>query len=345
MAKPAAVIVPSRQQLLHHHLMLRRGTMKTEILDILECPTTRSPLKLISEDRLAADGHTYSIEDGIIRFAPGTDSHEKESGARGHYEDFGWQRDEDGAFRETKAELDMRGLSIAFTRKCITRLGKYFGQGGKYLLDVGCGPIPHKELLAYGDRYQKRICLDLSFHALEIAKAQLGDRGVYLQGDVTRLPIKTSSVDAVTCNHVVYQVPPELQAAAFKELWRVLKPGGVCVAVYWWQNAQLPRRLGRVARLLGLRGETQASGDGGERKMPATSHNQPYPRTWFDAQPWPFQYKYDTFRVVDNGFMRTYVGDDWRGRRFLDSLFALQVVAPTFCGKYGSMPAIVIRKE
>ena len=319
--------------------------MKADIVDILECPTTRSPLEFISAGRLAATGgHAYIIEDGIVRFAPGADPHEKESGARDHYESFGWQRGEDGLFRETKAALDLRGPSIAFTRRCITRLGKYFRQGGKYLLDVGCGPIPHKELLAYGNRYEKRICLDLSFHALEIAKARLGDRGIYLQGDATKLPIKTNSVDAVTCNHVIYQVPPELQATAFKELWRVLKPGGVCVAVYWWPNPQLPWRLGRVARLLGLRGETQTSGDDDERKMPASTHDQPQSRSWFEAQPWPFQIEYDTFRVVDNGFMRTYVSDDWRGRGFLGALFALQVIAPAFCGTYGSMPAIVIRK-
>ncbi len=316
----------------------------TSILDILECPTTRFPLEMVSADRLAARaGPEYFIEDGIIRFAPGRDGHEEDSGARNHYESFGWQRDDDGSFRETKAALDMRGSSIEFTLRCIARLGKYFAQGGKYLLDVGCGPIPHKELLAYGDRYETRICLDLSFHALQIAQARLGDRGVYLQGDVAKLPIKSNSVDAVTCNHVIYQVPPVLQPAAFKELWRVLKPGGVCVAVYRWPNPQLPWRLGRLARALGLNGETQTSSAAGPQ-MPKTFHDKPYPRTWFDSQPWPFRYKYDVFRVIDNTFMRTFVSNDWRGRVFLNSLFALQVLAPSLCGKYGSMPAIVIRK-
>lgn len=34
------------------------------------------------------------------------------------------------------------------------------------------------------------------------------------------------------CYHVIYQLPPELQAKAFSEIWRVLKPGGVAVVVY-----------------------------------------------------------------------------------------------------------------
>ena len=312
-------------------------------VDILECPTTRSPLKLVDSDLLkTAQGVTYQVVDGIVRFAPGSDVQGNCGDVSEWYNNFGWQQDENGVFLETKSALDMRESSIAFTRKCITRFQKYFAAGGKYLLDAGCGPIPHKELLKYGEGFDKRICLDLSFHALQIAKAQLGDRGIYLEADVTRIPIKSDTVDAITCNHVIYQVPVELQAAALNELWRVLKPGGVCVVIYWWPQPKLQWRLGNLAKLLGLRRPPEQALNTASITQPFS--NAPQPRSWFEAQAWPFDFDYDIFRVVDNGFMKD-ITDDWRGRRFFDLLFALQVIAPRFCGKYGRMPAIIFRKS
>ena len=99
------------------------------------------------------------------------------------------------------------------------------------MLDVGSGPIPYKELLRYSDKFEKRVCVDLSVNGLWGAKQNLGDRGIYLQGDITKLPLKTGSMDAISCNHVIYQIQPEHQIAAWLELWRVLKPGGVAVVV------------------------------------------------------------------------------------------------------------------
>ena len=66
---------------------------------------------------------------------------------------------------------------------------------------------------------------------------------------------------------------------------------------------------------------------------------------WFESQKWPFRYKIDTFRVVDNEFMRRYIGDGWIGQLTLRLLYFLQSSFPTTCGKYGQYPAIVIYKE
>jgi ubiquinone/menaquinone biosynthesis C-methylase UbiE len=317
-----------------------------ETLELLECPATQSSLRLVSPNTLAGkSGLTYPIREGVFCFAAEDGGTEAISSVGQYYDRFGWQQDEHGEFCESKTMLDTRELSIAYTRKCIARLGKYFEQGGKYLLDAGCGPLPHEELLEYGERYDKRICVDLSFQALKIAKAKLGEKGIYLQADVSNLPIKSDSIDAVTCNHVIYQVPSHLQAAALSELWRVLKPGGVCVAIYLWPNPQLPRYLRRLSRLLGIRVDAQETGGStASSTLPETSHNNPYPPAWFSSQKWPFQYKYDTFRVVDNSFMRHCISNDWRGRALLGAFYSLQVLAPGFCGRHGSMPAIVFRK-
>ena len=66
---------------------------------------------------------------------------------------------------------------------------------------------------------------------------------------------------------------------------------------------------------------------------------------WFRSQKWPFRYRIDTFRIVDNDFMRRYIGDGWFGQAILQSFFALQRLFPVLCGKYGAYPAIVIFKD
>jgi hypothetical protein len=78
---------------------------------------------------------------------------------------------------------------------------------------------------------------------------------------------------------------------------------------------------------------------------PPDLYHHPHSLSWFKTQNWPFRYRIDTFRIVTNGFLRTYVSDDWRGRAFLKAVFALQVLAPDYCGKHGAMPAIVINKD
>ena len=44
-------------------------------------------------------------------------------------------------------------------------------------------------------------------------------------------------------------------------------------------------------------------------------------------------------------FTRSYVSDGWTGKLFLEGVFALQQIAPTYCGRYGQMPAIILRKD
>jgi SAM-dependent methyltransferase len=323
-----------------------------DFVEVLQCPRTRQALRWASDSELVSADNSarFPFLEGSARFLPdeptaGTVDEDPAQSIRDFYQTIGWQQDENGLFTDTKAFVDTRAVSVDFCGKCITRLGKYFRKGGQYLLDAGSGPIPQDELLSYGDRFERRICVDLSVQALSAARSKIGDRGVYLQGDLTNLPIKTGSIDALTCNHVIYQIPAESQAAAFRELWRVLKPGGVGVIVYWWPETPLAWRIERLVRLFG--------GKNGKHVQEAPKEVEPLPNlyhhprslSWFQMQHWPSRYEIDTFRVINNAFLRKYVSDDWRGRALLNALYALQVIAPGYCGKYGVMPAIIIRKD
>lgn len=313
-----------------------------ELCEILQCPRTQQPLAWVSPHALGAGsgGPAYEVRDDIIRFL--SDGATPGDIARDYYESEDCPEEAHRFDKTRRAYVDTREAPLRFTHRCMARLRKYFAGGGRYLLDAGSGPVEHDEVLGYGANYETRVCVDVSPRALRAASSRLGSRGVYLEGDLTCLPIKDDSMDAVTCNHVIYQVPPELQRQAILELHRVLKPGGVGVIVYWWPDAPLMRWMERIARRLGPARQTE--GADAQAQPVRTPPHAPFPRAWFERQDWPFRYKFDAFRVVTNQFMKQHVDDGPGGRIFLDALFALQCVAPEFCGKYGAIPAIVMHK-
>lgn len=310
-----------------------------EFVALLRCPVTGQPLQRTEDGGLAtANGRQYPESDGVLCLLPQLHDGGAQAAVREFYESSGWSADEAGLFGDTKSFVDTRGVSFRFTRQSLRRLVRYFKGGGRYLLDAGSGPIAYDELLSLGAGFDTRVCVDLSARALRAARTKLGDRGLYIQGDLTSLPLQDGSMDAITCNHVIYQLPPDEQRAAFLELWRVLRPGGVAAIVYWWASPPLEWRLERLARLLPMRGPG----------LPPESFDlphHPHSREWFEAQEWPFSFKYDIYRAVTNAFMRQYISDDWRGALFLGALDLLQRGAPSYCGKRGVMPIIVVRKN
>ncbi|MFT3725809.1 MAG: class I SAM-dependent methyltransferase [Hyphomonadaceae bacterium] len=318
---------------------------QNDLMDILQCPSTGKDLHWTPDGQLGVDGGAvYTVVDGIAGLLPRADDNAQgaavNDAVREFYETKGWIADDKGVFAETKAFSDTRTLAQEFTDRCIKRIGRHFKKGGKYLLDAGSGPIPYDELMRYGDKFEKRVCVDLSVKGLWAAKQKLGDRGIYLQGDLTRLPLKTGSMDAVTCNHVIYQIPPEHQVAAWLELWRVLKPGGTAVVVYLSPSPRLNWRLERVAKILFGEPAPKDAALHWDDELPINV----LPLSWFTERKWPFSYKLDSYRVVTQNFMRDRLPNDWRGRAFLNVLYAIQSLAPQYCGKNGSVPAFIIRK-
>lgn len=280
-------------------------------------------------------GRRWALKDGIASFVTANSDNDAANANAPQFHDANRWRDANGF-------VDGHTVPLDHERKCITRLNKHFRRGGRYLLDAGSGPIAHRELLQYGAAYERRVCVDLSLAALHGAQAKLGERGIYVQGDLTNLPIATGSMDAVTCNHVLYQIPAELQAAALLELWRVLKPGGVAVAVYWWPGSPLAARFEVLSEFLGMGGALDATESETE---PPPPFEYCHSLQWFTEQDWPFRYRIESYCIVDSWFVRRRVSADWRGEFLRNILCAMQLLAPEFSGRNGAVPAIVIYKD
>ena len=93
-------------------------------------------------------------------------------------------------------------------------------QAGDVLLDVGCGD----GLIGLGafDRGARVIFSDISAELLDDCRAIAGDEAEYRVADVTDLG--DVEADVVTTRSVLIYVPDKAQA--FRELFRVLRPGG-----------------------------------------------------------------------------------------------------------------------
>ncbi len=114
------------------------------------------------------------------------------------------------------------------------------------LLECGAGGHPAAYL---ADLFSEYMLLDFSQAGLKAGTKVLGEDGVVAistEGDMCRLPFADNSYDAAFSANAIYHIPePAGQRAAFSEMMRTVKPGGV--AVFVLAN---PRPLGFPVQLL-----------------------------------------------------------------------------------------------
>ncbi|HWE94322.1 MAG TPA: methyltransferase domain-containing protein [Tepidisphaeraceae bacterium] len=325
---------------------------------------------LVNDDASLA----YRVEDGILMMLPNSaialdrasaarhgSAHRPEKRAvQSFYDQIGWKRDEKGDFEDAVIWEDLRPVSADYIRKCHLRVNRYLQPTGDYLLDVASGPVQYPEYLTYSQGYKRRICMDISVQALREARRKVGDKGVYILGDITNLPIKTDALDAVISLHTIYHVPQDEQGKAFEELYRVLRPGRSGVIVYtfsdplllrwgnkparWWKVARksLPARA--IKKLLGRKPAPQA--DPGKK---ADSANAPFyfhahPLSWFTSRKWSFPIDVVVWRSVNVWSLRTYAHPKRLGRLLLAAIYGFEQLFPRFTGRHGPYPMFLLRK-
>lgn len=224
--------------------------MSDSLLRLLACPRDHSPLQIQDAAFSCGQGHKFSIEQGVPVFA----EHPRRERVPLNMPPLAQTKNSAAASPAQSAEIDRfvndwivntNGNLYWRTRG---RLPRYpipawpFGEGlGRVLVDIGCGW--GRWCIAAARTGFHPIGLDLHIDALAAAgrvSRQLGVRGDFLCSGVAELPLVSRSVDCVFSYSVLQHIEKTVVLRSFREIARVLKPGGTCIL-------QLPNKIGLVS--------------------------------------------------------------------------------------------------
>jgi ubiquinone/menaquinone biosynthesis C-methylase UbiE/uncharacterized protein YbaR (Trm112 family) len=277
------------------------------------------------------------------------------------YDSIGWQKKDQKttSFVDALKWEDLRPVASEYIHNCHLRVNRYIRNEGQYLLDAGSGPVQYADYLTYSKGYDFRICVDISFLALKEAQKKIGDKGIYILGDVTNIPLQDNVVDGAVSLHVIYHVPKDEQVSAFHELHRVLKPSSSAAVVYSWPNSQMmnwwlfPRRIKRefrsriqktkslVRKILGRKNQAKAATP---TSVPETPYHHTFDQAYFENKLKGLDLEIVVWRSVSVPFLRIYIHPNLFGAAILRAIYRKEESDPARYGRIGQYPLFVIRK-
>ena len=347
---------------------------------VLRCPFTKEPLLYTDrrEDfsRLLLDAdpdarirqgylnhsgtNFYPIADGIIGMLPqssfGAASKARLDDAvqqvKSFYEEFGWKKADTGDYNDSLRFVEKKTAAEEYYRHTTRRLSRFLQPRGRFILDVASGPVFQKENQALSEHFQQRICVDISIAALREARRNVGaERGIFINGDITNLPLADRICDNVMSIHTLYHVPRELQETAVEELLRVCKPGSNVVIVYnwawhsWLMNlCLLPIRAVKAARRL----RQYVTAKAANRWLSGGLYFYPHPPGWFERIAQKRENRRISFHPltsINQDFIRFYVHDRWGGSRLLRFISRMEDRYSAYLGRNGAFSFVVFSQN
>ncbi len=133
------------------------------------------------------------------------------------------------AFGYSEEQLNLLPAEANMGLSCGNPLALAGIRDGEVVVDLGCGAGMDVFLAARNVGVSGRVIgIDMTTEMLERARAGQQNLGLsnveFHQATIDRLPLPDNSVDCVISNCVINLVPDKL--AVFREILRVLKPGG-----------------------------------------------------------------------------------------------------------------------
>jgi SAM-dependent methyltransferase len=160
------------------------------------------------------------------------------------YDLFGWKKDADGRYGDIALFSQVDRTAHAFYEMDSHLQFLDCLPGGTFLLDAASNPVAHPEYKSYSRHYQYRVCVDLSYTALQEAAVKIGEQGFYCMADLCHLPFRDNVFDAIVSGYAIQHIPESGQLQAVRELHRVLAPGRYC-CIMTDLRASVPRRITR----------------------------------------------------------------------------------------------------
>jgi SAM-dependent methyltransferase/uncharacterized protein YbaR (Trm112 family) len=314
----------------------------------------------LEDGLISADGrYVYRIQEGVIILlknlaivaeedVAGEDAgglmSDKKS-VQDFYNQFGWKQNDEGNFVDGDAYEDLRPVSEEYMYDCNIRIKRYLQPQGDYLLDAASGPIQFDEYLEQSKHYRYRLCVDLSFLALQEARKKLGDRGIYLVTDMTDLPLKENVVDGVVSINTLYHIPKDEQINAFREMYRVMKPGSSGILIYSWGRRShlnnflvLPQKIWRKTKTFFQRATKYSGYD------PDLLYFHAHPRSYFTKERLGFEPDLKVSRLISVPVQKFWIHGALGGKAMLRAIYRLEDRKPEWCGKVGEYPMFVFKK-
>jgi SAM-dependent methyltransferase len=262
---------------------------------------------------------------------------------RKFYNQIGWQEVSEGLYQNAHYE-DLRPIVRDYIHRCHVRVGRHIENNGRYFLDAGSGPIQYPEYLDYSKGYKKRVCADISHTALLAARERIGDHGLFVVSDVSRMPFAPAIFDGVVSLHTIHHLPEEDHVPAYLEIYRVLNEGKSAAVVNGWDHSPLMNIMDWLKALLKSRkGLSIVKKDAvsKEQGTHVVKHDAKWLRRSLKGL---FQYKVLVWRTPSTNVMRFFIREEWRGRSVLRMLYWLEERFPRFFGEKGLYPMVVIQK-
>ena len=277
------------------------------------------------------------------------------------YDQVGWQIEANGFYQNARYE-DLRPVSAEYIHKCHMRVKRHLAPTGKYLLDAGSGPVQYDEYLTYSEGYQYRVCMDLSFVALQEARKRLGEKGIYIIADIANLPFAADTFDGIVSLHTIHHVPIDEKVDVYKGLHRCLKPGRTLVTVDGWSEVPLGSVMAfmmRVANRMRRRSgkeappmpnevsavQTDAAEENSSHELVGTFVLKTSAKWFHRVMEGQLPYEICVWRSVSVKFLRSVIQPEWAGRFWLKVLYQLEEWFPHFFGEKGQYPLIIILKD
>jgi ubiquinone/menaquinone biosynthesis C-methylase UbiE len=256
-----------------------------------------------------------------------------EEKVRDFYEKDGWAADSKGTTTDAQLWEDLRPCAKHYVSACRRKLLAHLPQKGELFLDCASGPIQYPEYLEYSEGFKKRVCVDISQRALDVAQKKLGSRGETVCASLLSLPFPDNHFDASVSLHTIYHIDRTQQEAAVRQLIRTAKPGSPVVIVY----SNPDRLLARLKRLFKSNSTPQEDSE--------RIYFYSYPLNWwkrFEDQasvrilPWRSLTAKDAQRFIPSGKL---------GEWILRGILALEKIFPRLMAKMGAYPMIILTKK